>query len=265
MQNKINTNNSNKFKKFYKTFTSIIGTISLLIAVILGFIELYKFIFDKEYNLDVNANFILYEINDSLYLEIDKFLPKYDSIVNSSNLENNAKNLILRHNTIEFIDLLLNKMKKYDYLIQENVSESIEQINKNLYPQNDSINDKFEYPLNYYLLKEEIVKIRNNLHYTTYILKLEIKNNGFNDVSDLFLKINSRSGFYKIREHELSLGEPGYTEQISDFLENIEIGKIEAKDVKYITVWIKKPTTKENIKLTHSGKMLEIDFMEFGN
>ena len=106
-------------------------------------------------------------------------------------------------------------------------------------------------------------KLKSNLFYTTYICKLKITNNSNRELNNVFLNINSVKGYFKINEIEDVKGSEGYSEQRSDFLESIEIGKIEPKESVEITVWIEKPVKKERFRLTHSGNMLEIDFEEY--
>lgn len=250
------------FKRRYKTFASVIGTISILLAVILGIIELYKIIFTKEYDLDVVGTFKFYEVPDSLYSDFDSVNIKLENAMQSQ--DSLARNMKIRNITSAFISRLLNKMNNSDYNIPENVGNSIASISSELYPTGDSINDdKFNYLLDGNKINGLIAKLRNDLHYQIFILKLQVINNGNKKVDDVCLKLNSSRGYYRIKEEELKQGEIGYTDQISDFLENIEIGTIEAKESKNIIIWVGKPLKKEQIRLTCVGNLIEIDYDEF--
>lgn len=253
---------SERLKNKYKTFSSVIGTISIIIAIVLGFIELYKVLFAKEYDVEVVGKFHFYEINDSLYTGFDELIPKLDSIVmTSSELDRNMK---IRNITTTFIDRLLNKMNNFDYNIPVNVGEGFANISSELYPKVDSINlSKFDYKIDCDKLKNSILKLKSDIFYSTYILKLKIVNNGNRELNNVNLKINSARGNFRVKEQEERVGELGYTDQISYFLENMELGTIEAKEIKYITVWVEKPIKREQIKFTHSGIMVDIDFEEF--
>lgn len=244
-------------------FWAWVGKIGIIIPIVLGLIELGKFLFVKEFDVKTVASFKFYEIPDSLFADFGAYIKKIDSIETNENdtLQQNVK---LKYQTESFLTDLLNKMNRSDYNIPTNVGENISDIYSLLYPQSDTTrNDFFNFQIKPEKLRESVNRLKSNIFYSTYICKLSISNNSSKEINNVVLKINSIKGYFKIRETEEIKGSEGYSEQISDFLEVIEIGKLDPQEIKEIIVWIPKPVKREQFKLTHSGNMIDIDFEEF--
>jgi len=258
-----------KFKLFqnridkWTIFWAWVGKIGILIPIILGLIEFGKYIFVKEYEVTAIGRFKFYEIPDSLFMNFAPFIQKIDSIdINSK--DSLQKNIKLKYQTESFITNLLSDMSKFDYNIPSLVGENISQLYALLYPLEDTTRvDKFSHTIDASKIKEITGTLQANLFHSTYICKISIENEGSKELNNVFLNLKSTKGFYRIKEIEEIKGREGYTDQISNFLESIEIGKVEPKEARDVTIWIERPIKKEQFRLTHSGILVDIDFEEF--
>lgn len=240
-----------------------IGKVSLILSVIYTLVQLFKPIFYKEYDVDAVGIYKPYDIPENLFSSFDLFICNLDSIA-EKNINPVDKSLKIKVKSLDFLTSLLEMMKKEDYNIPDNVSEDITNINKLVYPEQDTLNkSKFDYSINLSELRNCFLKLKSHLNYETNILKIDIYNKGDREIDNIKLKIAGATGYVRIKENLIKEGKPGDAGYISDFIESIDIDKIEPRDELDLIVWLKEDINSNKIKLTYSGKIIDIDYKEF--